>query len=281
MTRSKTGRSLLKRWGAFASLSRTIGPSAAIAFSRNSRRAVNGNQTAYPLHPKQLLHPVLVRPNTSDLDVFCQIFVECEYSCLDGLRDVELVIDCGANVGYSSAYFLSRFPTSKVIAIEADLGNYQAAQQNLKPYGDRVTLLHAGVWSHRTGLDLRSDSYRDGRQSSRQVQESELGSPGSIEGIDIPSLIKLSGENNISLLKIDIEGAEAEVFSPSSSSRDWLPHVQALVIELHDDSSFGPCSDLFHQAIRDQEFQLSRSGELTVCLRSGQPSLLQTPSVPA
>lgn len=268
MTQPKTKRSFLARLKAFADLSGAIGLGAALAFSRYSRRTLQANRTPYPLHPKQLLYPIFIRPNTSDIDVFCQIFLEQEYLCLQGLKDVEFIIDCGANVGYASAYFLSRFPNSKVIAVEADHDNYEAARTNLQPYGDRVTLLHAGVWSHRTGLELRSDSYRDGRQSTRQVQESELGKPGSIEGVDIPYLLKLSGENKISLLKIDIEGAEAEVFSPTSTSKEWLPLVQAMVIELHDDSSFGPCSELFHHAIGEQHFHLSQSGELTVCLRS-------------
>jgi hypothetical protein len=42
---------------------------------------------------------------SSDLHVFRQIFVEREYGCLDDLADVRLIIDCGANAGYSSGSF--------------------------------------------------------------------------------------------------------------------------------------------------------------------------------
>ena len=48
------------------------------------------------------MHRLFVRRGSSDLDVFDQIFIQNEYGCLDDLTDVRFVIDCGANVGYSS-----------------------------------------------------------------------------------------------------------------------------------------------------------------------------------
>jgi FkbM family methyltransferase len=236
-------------------------------FSRISRRIHEGSDSNHWIQPKQLDYPIKVRSDSSDLDVFCQIFVEEEYACLDNLKNVDLIIDCGANVGYSSAYFLSKFPSSRVIAVEADRSNYDLAVDNLKAYGDRVMVLNAAVWSHRTVLQLRSDSYRDGRQSSRQVEEASNQAPGAVEGVDLPYLISLAGKSRVSLLKVDIEGAEAVVFSPEGGVSDWIRCIDALVIELHDDSVFGPCSDIFHRSIVGQGFDLSSSGELTVCLR--------------
>jgi hypothetical protein len=67
---------------------------------------------------------------------------------------VRLIIDCGANVGYSSAYFLSRFPYCQVIAVEADPDNFVILRRNLDRYEDRVRLIHVGVWSQKVGLVL-------------------------------------------------------------------------------------------------------------------------------
>jgi hypothetical protein len=62
---------------------------------------------------------------------------------------------------------------------------------------------------------------------------------------------------------VDIEGAEAVVFS--RNIEHWLKHVDNIVIELHDDSMFGPASELVVNAISTQgNFAISRSGELTV-----------------
>jgi FkbM family methyltransferase len=82
--------------------------------------------------------------------VFAQIFIQREYSCLDDLSvsNVDLVIDCGANVGYSSAYFLSRFPECNIICVEPDPSNFRSLEENMAPYKDRVKLINSGVWSH-------------------------------------------------------------------------------------------------------------------------------------
>src|ERR1700733_12545752 len=42
------------------------------------------------------------RAGTSDQRVFNQIFVKREYQCLDDVASADLILDCGANVGYSS-----------------------------------------------------------------------------------------------------------------------------------------------------------------------------------
>lgn len=222
-------------------------------------------RSVYSLQPRQTRHPLWVRPRSSDIDVFYQIFVVEEYACLDDLRDVDLVIDCGANVGYSSAYFLSRFPTCQVIAVEPDAANFAMLQKNLAPHGDRARTIHAGVWSHTARLVLAEIPYGDGREWSRQVRECKPDEAGGFEGVDIGSLLASSGRERISILKVDIEGAEAVVFADHYQS--WLERVDALVIELHDDTIFGNGAEVFSSAIKGRDFEVSYSGELTVCKR--------------
>lgn len=77
------------------------------------------------------------------------------------------------------------------------------------------------------------------------------------------SLLRESGLDRISILKMDVEGAEAVVFAKNYES--WLPFVDNIVIELHDHSSFGRASDIVLNAIYCKSFNISRYGELTVC----------------
>ena len=194
-------------------------------------------------------HPLHIRGRTSDSDVFHQIFAQREYRCIDHLENVRTIVDAGANVGYSSAYFLTKFPESRVIALEPDPDNYEVAKRNLAPWGGRVTLLQAALWSAPGTVSLC-----DGTEGwGRQVSEG-----GGVEAVDIPSLIERYDLGAIDILKVDIEGAEREVFRNAG----WLSCVRNMVIELH-----GPDeSRVFHNAIRHRGYRLSTSGELTVCL---------------
>jgi FkbM family methyltransferase len=219
----------------------------------------------FTLHTEHARYSLQYRPGTSDLNVFHQVFVEREYSCLDDLKEVVFILDCGANVGYSAAYLLSRFPDSHVMAIEPDPGNFEMLRANLAPYGDSATLLQSAVWSHTRGLVVSKVPYRDGLEWTRQVRECQPGENPDVAAVDIGSILRQVPGGRISILKVDIEGAEGVVFSDNYKS--WIDCVDTIVIELHDDSCFGNCSATFMKAIAGRGFSVTRCGELTVCRR--------------
>src|SRR5262249_44400474 len=113
------------------------------------------------LHPRGIDHELVVRTETSDLDVFGSIFSGGEYAPIATEREVTFVIDAGANVGYSAAWFLSTFPSAVVCSIEPDRDNIALLRRNLAPYGDRAMVLHAALWSETTNLEVFG-GYRDG-----------------------------------------------------------------------------------------------------------------------
>jgi FkbM family methyltransferase len=204
--------------------------------------------------------PLRARAKTTDRSIFWQIFGDRGYRCLDQLKNARLIIDCGANVGYSSAYFLTRFPTSFVIAVEPDIDNFDLLRTNLAPYGDRCRLVNSAVWSKPTGL-VFVESTLKGAECSRRVREARGDEKPAMIATDIEQLLKESGCDRISILKIDIEGSEMEIFSANYS--EWLPHVDHLVIELHSDE----CAVAFQKAITTEPFVLSSCDELVVCKR--------------
>ena len=218
----------------------------------------------YWIHPPNVMHPLCVREDSSDADVFRQIFVENEYAPLYPMTDLGLIVDCGANVGYSAACFLSRFANSHVVAVEPDHDNFAMLQRNLLAYGSRVTLVRAGIWSHPVSLVMSKEPYRDGREWAKQVRLCAPNEEADFQGVGIASLLAASGYDRISLLKVDVEGAEAIIFRDNVH---WLDKVDAIAIELHNDSYFGNSSEVFFEAVRGQEFEMSQSGELTICRR--------------
>lgn len=205
------------------------------------------------LTSRMLDFPVNARRGTSDLKVFHQIFTLREYRCLDGLKLNGLIVDLGANVGYSSAYFLSRFRQASVVAIEPDEANYNILVENLKPYGDRFSAIQAAIWPGAESVNLDRSL---GEEWGFTVLPSKN---GAIRTIDIPAILSGSGYDRISLLKIDIEGAEKQLFEADTS---WLDQVDNIVIELHDEEA----RKIFFSKIDTSYFIISTCDELTVCL---------------
>ena len=78
------------------------------------------------------------------------------------------------------------------------------------------------------------------------------------------SLLALSQRSKIGLLKMDVEGAEVVIFGGECA---WLYQVDRIAIELHEDTVFGNATEVFYNAIRGHNFEISQSGELTICLR--------------
>jgi len=229
------------------------------------RLRVGTRGATYVLNPRHANHHLYYRLGSSDLDVFDQIFVDREYAPLCDMREVDLILDCGANVGYSSVYFLSQFPKCHIIAIEPDPGNFAMLKRNLSAYSSRTTLIRAGIWNQSVPLRIRTERYRDGREWTVQVEPCDSSRTPDIQGVSIASLLDESEFSRISILKMDIEGAETVVFK---GNLDWLDRVDAIAIELHDDTSFGSASDAFHAAIHTRGFdEIYRHGELTICRR--------------
>lgn len=212
------------------------------------------------LFSKQAAFPLQFRPGTSDHAVFFQIFVHQEYRCLDHAHDVKLIIDCGANIGYTSAYLLSRFPKASLIAVEPDPENFAMLERNLVRFAGRYRALRSAVWSH--GTKLVVSGKERGGEWSRSVKLADGDESPNFVATAIGTLFEESGCPRISILKIDIEGAEKAVFS--SNYESWLPKVDNLAIELHGRE----CASIFEKAIASQNFAVSQCGELTVCTRS-------------
>lgn len=218
-------------------------------------------------HPRAI-HPLQVRVGSSDAWAFLQIFPDHEYRFLDGSTDVKVIVDLGANCGYAAAYFLSRFPDARVLAVEPDGDNVTALERNLAPYGERAECLRAGAWSSEGRLEMREDHYRDGAEWSRQVRAVSAGETGSgFPAVDVPWIMARLGCRRVSILKCDIEGAEVEVFGPSC--RSWIERCDAIAVELHDDTFFGPATPVFERAISGLPYEVVRFGELTICRRIG------------
>ena len=217
------------------------------------RRAGEGS-----LRLKGLPHPVAFRPGTSDVYAIRNVFTREEYP-LAGLQGVRSILDCGANIGAASIWFLRAFPEARLAAVEPDPGNFALLRRNLAPYGGRAAAVQAAVWPSGAPLRLRRGAFRDGLEWSSQVAPPSGGEGGDVRAVTIPQLMSGHGFGEIDLLKIDIERSEIALFSGGCG--EWLPRVRNILIELHD----GECREAFFRALAGCRYRLEEGKAVTAC----------------
>jgi FkbM family methyltransferase len=243
-------------------LNRRLGSVGGLRFEIQRQRLARASDDApIALTAPGLPFSLACRPHTSDFAVFEQVFLNDDYRPALSVSPLELVVDCGAYVGYSAAYFLSANPAVRVLAVEPDAENFALLAQNLAPYGSRAMLCHAALWSHQTELSIDRTGYRDGRHWARQVQPCGASDGPRVTGLDMTTLLDQHHIDRVSVLKVDIEGAEATVFAGGADA--WLPRINAIIIELHDDSPFGPATEIVHRACRNR-FTIRDCGHVTL-----------------
>ena len=189
--------------------------------------------------------PVFMRPKTTDAYVFWQVFLAGDYDLPINFLPA-VIVDAGAHIGYASLYMLHRFPDAKIIAVEPEPSNADLYAKNLA-LEKNVTLYKAALWRDNTPLNIENpnaDSW------SFRVEESKDDSDG-VEAITVADILKETG--HIDILKLDIEGAEKELFSGDSS---WLDQVKMVILELHEKYAPG-CTELVHNVLTKHGFKKS------------------------
>jgi FkbM family methyltransferase len=209
-------------------------------------------------------HSLTVRPTDSDTGVLAQIFGFHEYETqafrTDHLNDLAahwkrdgatpLIVDAGANVGYSTLYFADQFPDATVIAVEPDDECVALIRRHCAG-NPRIIIVHAALWSHENGVRIdnqEADSW------ARRVSEG-----GITPSLTLRSLLGMVPNARPLLLKLDIEGAEAEV---CQASPEQVARFPCIMIEPHDWMLPGTaCLDALYRAVAGRKMDTLVVGE--------------------
>lgn len=200
---------------------------------------------------------VHVRPGTSDMAIYDQAILK---PYLPMRRRLHTVLDLGANIGITVRYWKAHWPEARVVAVEPDPRNFAMLQRNTEGITG-VEVVQAAIWPTPGRLALLSEGVPS---SSVRTTDDTPHTDAMVNAVTVPMLMERFGLERISLLKIDIEGAELELFSMAPT--DWLARVDAVAIELHDHWKPG-CGDAFFRAMDPWDWNYSVHGEMIFCER--------------
>lgn len=197
-------------------------------------------------------HDFYIRGNTVDFPVFNGIFARGEYDFrVDFIP--EYIVDAGAFIGASSVYFSRRYPGAKIIAIEPEETNYAMLTKNTKPY-ENIIPVRAALYGEDTEVKIMDSSVE---KYAFRVERS-AGPDSSLSGFSVDTVMNRYDLPRIDILKMDIEGAEYDLFN--SENIGWIRKVRVMVIELHE--YFRPgVTGLFYSRLAFLKHDELRSGE--------------------
>jgi FkbM family methyltransferase len=203
-------------------------------------------------------YPIYLRRKTSDIPTFNQIFTNKDYE-IDLEFYPQVIIDAGANIGLSAIYFTNKYPESKVICIEPEKSNFDVLLRNIEKYKNISTLKNALSNQPKQIINVIDNGWGNwGFMTESEDTSKTKKIVDSVKTITIDEIINNNNIKVIDLLKIDIEGAEKELFE--SNYENWLPYVRCLIIELQDRMKAGS-SKSFFKAISQYNFNYFQSGE--------------------
>src|SRR5205823_10345061 len=168
----------------------------------------------------------------------------------------DLIIDAGAHIGCAATRFALRYPGAKILAVEAERRNFEALRANMARFPN-VQCIHAAVWgSHgRVALADPDEEAWAFRVQPLSEETSASSHADYIPAVTVDELLAMAGAARIDLLKLDIEGAEKEVFNADVDK--WLPRTRVMNIELHDRVTPG-CTEAFNNALGRYHFKIVR-----------------------
>jgi FkbM family methyltransferase len=155
------------------------------------------------------------------------------YEQFFGVEEGDIVVDAGANIGAFTKSIIKKNPKI-VYCIEPDTRMFETLKENLTGYN--VTLINKGL-AEQNGESNFTSFYNE--------VGNKVPTTGVLaEGVTFKSVLEENNITHIDFLKIDIEGAEYDVFS--KDNKDWiLNNIDKIAGEWH--LNVKPLNDKFRE----------------------------------
>lgn len=194
----------------------------AYAVNRLTRRYYRANQIPYTCD--YYVNGYKVNISGSDaLVMLINIVLNDSYG-LRRFKNLENIVDVGANIGIFSIYAATLFPEAKIFAYEPCSETFSNLKKNVNRFDIKVYPYAVGQHTGKVDLNVEGDL------TACYVSKNNNSSVGSAQVCDMISFQEIVDhmDGNIELLKLDCEGSEYEIIqSPGFNC------VQYVIGEFH------------------------------------------------
>lgn len=203
---------------------------------------------------------VFYRSGTADPFVIYQVLLKggkkAEYYVPSALKP-KVILDIGSNIGASVIYFHEKFPDARIFGFEPHPDTFRILQQNVAQLRG-VTVFNYGLGASNQRIGVQADDVNFGAFNTRGVFKDRgfPAAPVECEVRRLDDVLREIGIVQIDLIKIDCEGAEADVFSTLPD--EILNRCHWIVGEFHDHTGFEVLARLAPHFHLDVKKKMSR-----------------------
>ena len=165
---------------------------------------------------------MLLRENNDDFAIVREVFLLNAYK--SPFKEVKTIVDGGSHIGASAIYFSLMYPDCKIICVEPSKENSMLLKQNLKLNGIKSDVINKCISDKRKTITFHYNKKNPAYSGiSKDGKEK-------IKTTTLNQIIKNSGEREIDLLKLDIEGEEIKIIKKLNKNI-----IKRVILETHFD----------------------------------------------
>ncbi len=172
----------------------------------------------------------------ADKSVMKEIFELREYKDIEPIiKSAKYpIVDAGAQAGFFCLYCRALNPRVKIFALEPDENNLEVLEDNLNLNNITDVEIVPGALAGKNGLRDFYISNDTHNHSLFKVLTPQINQKNKVKAYSLADFLLEQGIDKVSLLKLDIEGAEYEVLQ---NFNDWHK-IDNLILEYHDFGEF-------------------------------------------
>lgn len=197
--------------------------------------------------------PFWIRHDSLPRDYIGYLFAEHEWlietNPSESVQRGDVVLDIGAHVGVFTAQALE-LGAAKVVAVEPDPGNVECLRRNFSEdiAAGRVVLVEEAAWNKRETL-----TFHLGESSAwNSLMHDPGGGVLEVSARPLDEIVEELGLESVDYIKIDVEGAEAEVMEGAAAI--FRAHRPTVMVDSHQGATgWTRAPEILRQAHPDYE----------------------------